>query len=181
MELGRKHTAARVILCRRAAEKGFTLTEILVTSAVIIVFGATAIYALTTINKYAARTRIQAAAQTIVQHQIDQILTRGPYVPTNTPPNIPAILTAGTTVTDNVPVFTDPETGDVLVTGTLSTNIQDSGATCNGTPLYVLKAAVTLSYTFVGRSATVAMNTLRAPDNEICSPVPFPRQRVHPG
>jgi prepilin-type N-terminal cleavage/methylation domain-containing protein len=163
MEMGRKHRA-RATSCRRAAEKGFTLTEILVTSAVIVVFGATAIYALTMINKYAAKTRIQAAAQAIVQHQIDQILTRGPYVPTNTPPNIPAILTAGTTVTNNVPVFTDPETGNVLVTGTLSTDIQDSGASCNGTPLYVLKAAVTLSYTFVGMPATVVLDTLRAPD-----------------
>ena len=140
------------------------MTEILITSGIIIVVGATAMLALTMINKYAASARIQAAAASIVQYQIDQILTRGPYVPTNVPPDIPAILTTGTTVTNNIPVFTDPENGNILVTGTLSTAIQDSGAANKGTPLYVLKAAVSLRYVFAGKTFTVAMDTLRAPD-----------------
>jgi type II secretory pathway pseudopilin PulG len=149
---------------RRVAERAFTLTEILITSGVIIAVGATALYALTLINKFAISARVQAAAQSLVQNQIDQILTRGPYVPTNTPPEIPTILKTGMTVTNNVPVFADPESGNVVVTGTLTTNIQDSGATNNGVPLNVLKAAVTLNYTFAGRGLTVAMDTLRAPD-----------------
>lgn len=148
---------------RRGAERAFTLTEILITSGVIIVVGATAIYALTLINKYAISARVQAAAQSIVQNQIDQILTRGPYVPTNTPPEVPAILKTGT-ATNNVSVFTDPESGNVLVSGTLKTDVQDTLATSNGAPLYVLKAAVTLDYTFAGRKLTVVMDTLRAPD-----------------
>ena len=149
---------------RLATQKGFTLTEILITSGVIVVVGATAMYGLAMINKYAASSRVQAAAQSIVQNQIDQILTAGPYVPTNAPPDIPTILTMGPTVTNNVPVFTDPESTSTLVTGTLTVNIQDSGAKNGVTPLYVLQAAVTLNYTFRGRPFTVAMNTLRAPD-----------------
>ena len=149
---------------RRRAQHGFTLTEILITSGIIIIVGATAMYALTMINRYAASARVQAAAAAIVQYQIDQILTRGPYAPTNVPPDIPTILTAGTTVTNNLPVFVDPETGNVLVSGTLTTAIQDSGATYKTTPLYVLKAGVSLKYTFAGKSFTVAMDTLRAPD-----------------
>jgi type II secretory pathway pseudopilin PulG len=149
---------------RLVSEAGFTLTEILITSAVIIVVGATALYALTMINGYAANTRVQAAAQSIVQNQIDQILTVGPYVPTNVPPDIPSILATGTTTTNNVAVFTDPETSSAQVTGTLTTDIHDSGASNNGNPLYVLKAAVTLDYTFHGRSFKVVMDTLRAPD-----------------
>ena len=162
MKLGQKRRSRTAF--RRVAERAFTLTEILITSGIIIIIGATATFALTMINKYAISARVQAAAQSIVTNQIDQILTRGPYVPTNTPPDIPAILKTGTTVTNNVPVFTDPESGSVVVTGTLTTDIQDSLATNNGTPLYVLKAAVTLNYTFAGRGLTVVMNTLRAPD-----------------
>ena len=162
MKLGPKR-GPRMAFCR-VAERAFTLTEILITSGIIILVGATATYALTSINRYAVSSRLQAAAQSIVQNQIDQILTRGPYVPTNTPPDIPAILKNGATVTNDVAVFTDPESGDIMVKGILTTNIQDSGATRDGTPLYVLKAAVTLNYTFAGRGATVVMNTLRAPD-----------------
>ena len=135
----------------------------MITSGIILVTATTAMYALSMINRYAASARIQAAATAVVQHQVDQILTRGPYVPTNVPPDRPAVLTNGVTVA-NVPVFTDPETGNVLVSGTLTTTIADSGATCNGAPLYVLKAAVILNYTFAGKGFTVAMDTLRAPD-----------------
>jgi type II secretory pathway pseudopilin PulG len=148
---------------RRVAERAFTLTEILIASAVIIVVGATATFALTMINKYAISARVQAAAQSIVMNQIDQILTRGPYVPTNIPPDVPAILKSAKTET-NTPIFTDPESGSVVVTGKLTTEIQDSGASSNGTPLNVLRAKVTLDYTFAGRPLTVVMNTLRAPD-----------------
>jgi type II secretory pathway pseudopilin PulG len=162
MKLGQKRRPRTAF--RRLAERAFTLTEILITSGIIIIVGATATFALTLINKYAISARVQASAQSIVMNQIDQILTRGPYVPTNTPPDVPAILKTGTTVTNNVPVFTDPESGSVVVTGTLTTDIQDSGASSNGTPLNVLKAAVTLNYTFAGKGLTVVMNTLRAPD-----------------
>ena len=57
-----------------------------------------------------------------------------------------------------------PESGSVVVTGKLTTDIQDSGASNNGTPLNVLKVAVTLNYTLAGRGLSVVMNTLRAPD-----------------
>ena len=148
--------------CRK--EAGFTLVEILTTSGVLIVVGATAMYALTFINRYASSTRVQAAAQSIVQNQIDQVLSRGPYVPQNTPPDIPTVLVAGTTVSNNLPVFIDPDTGAALVTGTLTTTVQDTGAKYTNTPLYVLQVSVTLNYTFRGKAFTVVMDTLRGPD-----------------
>lgn len=163
MEL-RYHARTTSRTASRPNERAFTLTEILITSGIIVVVGATALYALTMINKYAASARVQAAAGAVVQYQIDQILTRGPYAPSNVPPDIPTILTAGTTVTNNVPVFVDPENGNALVVGLLTTTIQDSGAKYNTTPLYVLKAAVSLKYTFAGKQFIVAMDTLRAPD-----------------
>jgi type II secretory pathway pseudopilin PulG len=152
---------SRRAFCRRA-EQAFTLTEILITSGILLLMGATAMYALTLTNSRAIGTRVRAAAQSVVQNQIDQILTRGPYVPTNVPPDIPAILKSGTT--KDIPVFVDPETGNLVVSGMLTTTIADSGATVNGKPLYVLKAAVTLDYTLAGKAQKVTMNTLRAPD-----------------
>jgi hypothetical protein len=77
---------------------------------------------------------------------------------------VPAVLKTGTTVANNVPVFVDPETGALVVSGTLTTSMQDSGAIANGIPLYVLKAAVTLDYVLAGVPHKVVMNTLRAPD-----------------
>jgi type II secretory pathway pseudopilin PulG len=141
---------------------GFTLIDVVVTSAILILIASTAMYALTSINRYASFNRVHAAAESIVQNQIDQILTRGPYIPTNTPPDIPTILTNGPPV--DLPVFTDPESGNPLVTGTLTTVIQDTGAKSNGITLYVLKAAVTLDFTFRAKKYTIAMDTLRAPD-----------------
>ena len=149
---------------RGRREQAFTLTEILVAAAILMLVGATAMYALTVTNKQAVASRVRAAAQSVVQNQIDQILTRGPYVPTNVPPDIPPVLKTGTTVTNDVPVFVDPETGKLVVSGTLTTVVQDSGATVKGAPLYVLQAGVTLKYTLGGRPQTVVMNTLRAPD-----------------
>jgi type II secretory pathway pseudopilin PulG len=148
----------------RPAEEAFTLTDILVASGILVVIGATAMYALSLTNKNAVGARVQTAAQSIVQNQIDQILIKGPYVPTNVPPDIPAVLKTGTTVASNVPVFTDSETGTMAVSGTLTTTIQDSGASVKGTPLYVLKASVTLDYSLGGQSHKVVMNTMRAPD-----------------
>src|SRR5438270_1484138 len=112
----------------RKGEAGFTLTDVLVASGILVLIGATAMYALTITNKNAVAARVQTAAQSIVQNQIDQILIRGPYVPTNIPPDVPAVLKIGTTVTNNVPVFIDSETGTLAVSGTLTTVIQDSGA-----------------------------------------------------
>ena len=136
--------------------------EVLVASGILMVVAATAIYALTLTNRQAVSSRVRAAAQSIVQNQIDQILTRGPYAPTNVPPDVPAVLKTATT--NNVPVFTDPESGKLVVSGTLKTVIEDSGAKVNGTPLYVVKAGVTLDYTLAGRKQTITMNTMRAPD-----------------
>jgi len=162
MKLGPQHQPLPAF--GRTAERAFTLTEILITSGVLLLVGATAMYALTMINRYAASSRVQAAAQSIVLNQIDQILTKGPYVPTNSPPDIPTILTSGTTVSNNLPIFTDPENGNTVVKGTLTTIITDTGTTSSGAPLYVLKASVTLNYSFCGRAQSVAMDTLRAPD-----------------
>ena len=146
----------------RGFEEAFTLSEVLVASAILVMVGATVIYALTLTNRQAVSSRVRAAAQSIVQNEIDQILTRGPYVPTNVPPDIPAVLK--TKPPAKVPIFTDPQSGNLVVSGTLTTKVEDSGASSKEGPLHVLKAGVTLEYSLAGRSHRIVMNTLRAPD-----------------
>jgi type II secretory pathway pseudopilin PulG len=162
----------------RLGEAAFTITELLVTAGVLLIVGATAMFTLTMMNEFASSSRVLAAAQAVVQNQVDQVLARGPYVPTNSPPDVPTILTSGTTTTSNLPVLLDPDTGIPLVSGTLATTVSDSsGSGFNGgpnpntapsmtstTPLYILQVSVKLTYTFRGKPFTVVMNTMRAPD-----------------
>jgi type II secretory pathway pseudopilin PulG len=66
-------------------------------------------------------------------------------------------------------VYQDPVSGKVLVTGTLTTSVQDSGLTMNfvnatATNLNIRKATVTVSYTFRNRNYNVSMDTMRTAD-----------------
>jgi prepilin-type N-terminal cleavage/methylation domain-containing protein len=157
-------TPAALHLHRPSSAGGFTLLELLVASGVFLIVATTTITALCSANNFAVKSRIQASAQALVQSQIDQIFTRGPYVPTNTPPDIPPELTLGTTSQSNIAVFTDPATGMVPVRGTRTITIRDAGFAINGTNLHVRQASVVLSYSFRSKTYIVAADTLRAPD-----------------
>ncbi|MDQ6809618.1 MAG: prepilin-type N-terminal cleavage/methylation domain-containing protein [Verrucomicrobiota bacterium] len=65
-------------------------------------------------------------------------------------------------------IYQDPQTGVILVTGTLTSTITDAAMTSDfinaGTTLNVRKANVTVSYTFRGRTYNVSMDTLRTAD-----------------
>jgi hypothetical protein len=80
----------------------------------------------------------------------------------------PATTGPHTTTRDNVFVYTDPVTNQVVVTGTMTTTISKVAAsmTYGGTtsPLNVRKAAVKVSYTFRNKPYVVAMDTMRTAD-----------------
>jgi prepilin-type N-terminal cleavage/methylation domain-containing protein len=65
-------------------------------------------------------------------------------------------------------IYQDPVTGEILVTGTLTTTITDTGMQSNfinnNTNLNIRKAKVAVNYTFRGRAYTVEMDTLRTAD-----------------
>jgi prepilin-type N-terminal cleavage/methylation domain-containing protein len=65
-------------------------------------------------------------------------------------------------------IYQDPVTGSILVTGTLTTTITDTGMQSNfinaNTNLNIRRANVTVSYTFRGRNYTISMDTLRTAD-----------------
>src|SRR5438132_9588812 len=107
---------------RRAA--GFTLAEVVMALAVIGTMGAGAYVGFNSLNSYAVSSRLYSEAQTAAQNQIDLILSKEPFDPVNN--KIPTVLTVGTTTTPNVFVYKDPVTGNVIVTGTMTTVINDT-------------------------------------------------------
>ena len=111
--------------------------------------------------------RLFSEAQTCAQNQIDLILSKEPFdVTTN---KIPAVLALGTTTTPNVFVYNDPVSGNVTVTGTMTTTVTDTGSTMNftgiNTNLNVRRATVTGgSYIYRGKNYAVSMDTMRTAD-----------------
>ena len=118
------------------------------------------------LNAYAVSSRLFSEAQTAAQNQIDLILSKEPFdVATN---KIPSVLALGTTTTPNVFIYTDPVSGSVVVTGTMTTTITDTGSTMNftgvNTNLNVRRATVTVSYTYRNKTYNVSMDTARTAD-----------------
>jgi prepilin-type N-terminal cleavage/methylation domain-containing protein len=145
---------------------GFTLMEVVMALAVVGTMGAGCYVGFNSINTYAISSRLYSEAQTCAQNQIDLILSKEPFDPTNN--KIPTVLTLGTATTPNVFVYTDPVTGNVVVTGTMTTTVTDLGTTMtfagSTTNLNTRRATVTVSYTYRGRTYSVSMDTMRTAD-----------------
>jgi prepilin-type N-terminal cleavage/methylation domain-containing protein len=168
MLLGSSHkvTPARPFAAR--VRSAFTLAEIVIALGVLGVMSSGAYLGFNSINAYAVSSRLYSEAQAIAQNQIDLILSKGPFNITSVPNKVPAILTLGTTTQPNVFVYTDPVSGQVIVTGTMTTKIEDPGLTQTymnkTTSLSMRKATVTVSYKFRNTDYAVVMHTLRTAD-----------------
>jgi prepilin-type N-terminal cleavage/methylation domain-containing protein len=148
------------------ARAGFTLVEIVVALAVLGSMAAGCFIGLNTLNGYAVSSRLYTEAQAAAQNQIDLILSKGPF---NIAQNkIPAELALGTVTKPNVFIYTDPVSGNVVVSGTMTTTITDTNSTMTfagiTSNLNVRKANVTVAYSFRGKNYSVSMDTLRTAD-----------------
>src|SRR5438045_5860373 len=132
---------------RQNGRLGFTLMEMVMALAVIGTMGGGCYVGFNSLNAYAVSSRLYSEAQTAAQNQIDLILSKEPFDPTKS--KIPTVLTLGTTTTPNVFVYKDPVSGNVVVTGTMTTTVTDTGATMtfagSTTALNTSRAAVTVS------------------------------------
>ncbi len=142
---------------------GFTLTEVLVALAMIGLMASSALWALVIINADASVARLYTGAMTVAQARIDLILSDTPFDPQLDEYPAGGELNLGTQ-TQTVPIYTDPSTGNVVVSGTMTTTISDPGLTINGNSLNTYQATVTVTYQYRNRNYTVKMNTLRASD-----------------
>ena len=134
--------------------------------AVIGTMGAGAYVGFNSLNTYAVSSRLYSEAQTAAQNQIDLILSVEPFDVTNN--NIPSALALGTTTTPNIFIYEDPVSGGVVVTGTMTTTVTDTGSTMNfagvNTNLNIRRATVTVGYTYRNTDYSVSMDTMRTAD-----------------
>ena len=147
---------------KKTAAGGVILTEIIVSLGIIALYSASALWGLSMLNNQAAVARLYTGAQVVAQNQIDLCLSDSPFNPQKN--QIPPELTVGTTVTNNVPLYIDPLSNQVVNTGTMTTVVTNTGSTLNGYNLNLYSITVTVSWTYRGRSFNLKMSTMRASD-----------------
>jgi type II secretory pathway pseudopilin PulG len=140
----------------------------LVTSAVF--------FGLMQLNNYASVNRLYTAAQTLAQNQIDLILTKAPYDAASNSFPTPNVLQTGGYYSDpstpstlyvvprSVTIYKDPNTNNVIVSGTIRTDVTTPTVAVGGVDLKIRQATVTVQYSFHNKTYTVKMDTMRAPD-----------------
>lgn len=136
------------------------------------------------LNAYAVSSRLYSEAQTAAQNRIDLILSKEPFDPTKTPPKLPpdpqdpsgpSLLAIGTKTIPNVFIYRDPTkdagisgNGNIVVTGTMTTTVTDTGATMtyagSTTALNTYRVTVTVTYTYRNKTYNVSMDTMRTAD-----------------
>ncbi len=143
-------------------QQALTIVEILVAVMALALLGTGAIAGLLAINRIATTSRFATNAQAIAQTAIDRVLA----VPFSAGSAPPPALAPGTTTQTNVPIYVDPGSGAVVVTGTVQTTITDiSRPIVAGRPVPpLLHAQVLVSYFATGRNHTTALSTVRTTD-----------------
>ena len=152
---------------RSQLASGFTLAEVVIALAVLATMAAACYIGFNSLNAYAVSSRLYSEAQTCAQNQIDLILSKEPFDVTNN--KIPSVLALGTTTTPNVFIYKDPVSGNVVVTGTMTTTVTDLGSTMAfagaTTNLTIRRATVTVTYSFRGKTYSVSLDTMRTADS----------------
>jgi type II secretory pathway pseudopilin PulG len=172
MSPSRHFIRKRCITARFIAQASFTLVETLVGVSMIALLGAGSFWTMTTMNVYATSARLYSEATAKAEQQIDAILTKGPFDPTANPPQVPAELKLGETIKNGVLIYKDPVSGQTIVTGTMTTEVADTGLTgtvgTTATNLNIWRATVKVEWTFRGNAYrwdgmpySVSLDTLR--------------------
>lgn len=139
----------------------------MVACSLLAITAAASIGTLIRMNHNAALARLQTGASTVAQERIDHILEDGPF---NLRKNkVPEVLelgtqTIGTEDKPTIPIYTDPATNEVTVTGWLTSTVTESALPYGPWLVKVRNAEVIVRYKFRGRSYSVRMCTTRSPD-----------------
>jgi prepilin-type N-terminal cleavage/methylation domain-containing protein len=181
---------------QRARRAAFTLIEIVISLAVIGTLAGSCYIGFNAVNAYSVGSRLYSEAQAAAQNQIDLVLAREPFDVMVTPKKIPLELMTATELAALNPalgtstpatnngyypyyqqngllardafIYTDPNTGQVLVKGTVTTTVIDPGTTVTlegvTTALNLRRATVTVTYKFRNTNYTVSMDTMRTAD-----------------
>lgn len=151
-------------LNRHPTLSAFTLVETAVAAAVLLIFSLGALLTMTAVNRQANIARSQTLALAFAQQKIDEILT----TPWQLNSARPTLLTASTTTDSNFGLGDDPlnaQTGLSSTYTTLDIRIKaDRTTTVTDLSSRMVKAVVTVVYTYRGKNYTVSLTTIRAAD-----------------
>jgi prepilin-type N-terminal cleavage/methylation domain-containing protein len=196
LSLSRQFRFHRCVQRADHARAGFTLVEIVIALAVLGTMAAGCYIGFNSVTNYAVSSRLYSEAQTAAQNQIDLILSREPFDVMVTPTRIPLELMTNAELAGLSPalgsstpattssyypyylsngllardafIYTDPVTGNIIVKGTVTTQLADVGSTetleSTTMGLNIRRATVTVSYTFRNTNYTVVMDTMRTAD-----------------
>jgi prepilin-type N-terminal cleavage/methylation domain-containing protein len=170
------------IMVRASHSAGFTMVETIVAISVLGLGVASTIGALTKINSIAAMSRNRTGAYTVLMNQVDLFQSMSPFNPQKTNQDGTAQIpkdtqhtlatydmTVGTHnmsvdgTTLNVPVYQYKDASNsvvLVVNGTLSETVTDLSSTLPNT----YQATFTITYTYLNRTYTFSMNTIRTSD-----------------
>ncbi|MDR3403002.1 MAG: hypothetical protein P4L99_10945 [Chthoniobacter sp.] len=156
---------SRLTFFRRRKTLAFTLTEVVIAASILALFIVGAVSTMTQVNRWASAARMRTLATALVQQRIDQILT----TPWSVLSTTPTILTAGTTTETKLPLNNDAfnnETGLSSAFTNLDVQVIDTRTTViTSVSAHMIKAVVTVSYTYRAHSYTISMTTLRTTDD----------------
>jgi type II secretory pathway pseudopilin PulG len=161
--------------------RGLTIVEAVVAITLLGIGITTAITAMTRFNVFASSSRNMTGAYTSVMTQIDAIESAAPFDPLHiaedgtSDPQIPDVLVldsdrGGNPLSESVRVYlykdpnkdpSDPTSDIVVVNGTRTTSVVDVSTVFNSATIPMRRATVTVSYTYLGKSYSYSMSTVR--------------------
>ena len=150
---------------RYRRSRGFTLPEVVIAGAILALFVAGSVATMVQINRWANAARMRTLALALAQQKADEILT----TPWQVRGTRPAVLTAGTATESSLTLNNDPLNNAVGLS-TAFTNLDTPVPATRTTvitdvPPRLLRAAISVNFTYRGRPYTVNFTTLRATDD----------------
>jgi len=159
------HEPERFLTIRRRRARGFTLPEVIIAGTILALFIVGAVSTMAQINRWATAARLRTLALSLVQQKIDEVLT----TPWSALSTTPTVLTAGTTTETKLPLNNDPfnsATGLSSAFTNLDVQVIDTRTTViTSISTHMVRALVTVSYTYRGRNYSISMTTLRTTDD----------------
>ena len=169
---------AAFTIITRSKRRAFTLLEVCFALAVFSLYAVASVYSLTQANRFASTSRYETLALSAAQQKIDQVMA----VPWSVMGTIPTVLTAGTTTeaapTVNLLLNNDPLNAGAGLSSAFTsydTQVLDSRTTvitkltdCSGqtgAKSRLLRADVTVAYTYRGKAHSITLSTLRETDD----------------
>jgi len=150
---------------RRRHSRAFTLPEVVIAGAILALFVAGSVATMAQINRWAAAARLRTLALALAQQKSDEVLT----TPWQIRGTRPAVLSAGTATETALPLNNDEFNNasglssaftslDTPVTANRTTQITDVSTR-------LVRAVVTVSFTYRNRPYNMTLTTLRAVDD----------------